>query len=84
MDGNEVLKSNNGKILSLLLRTPTVGPLCNIRNIIIGNNNITPSLSARNLIGVIFDEHLTMKAHVSSVGYEGKCHHCPGPSHFRT
>ena len=32
----------------------------------LGNNNITTSPSARN-IGAIFDEHLTMEAHVNSV-----------------
>ena len=52
--------------LSLLLRTPTVGHLSNTSDIIIGDINITPSPSARNL-GAIFDEHLTMEAHVNSV-----------------
>ena len=60
------LKLNHEKTLSLLLRTPTVGHLSNISYIIIGDNNITPSPSARNL-GAIFDEHLTMEAHVNSV-----------------
>ena len=58
------LKLNDEKTLSLLLRTPTVGHLSNISDIINGDNNITPS--ARNL-GAIFDEHLTMEAHVNSV-----------------
>ena len=60
------LKLNDEKTLSLLLRTPTVRHLSNISDIIIGDNNITPSPSARNL-GAIFDKHLTMKAHVNSV-----------------
>ena len=94
------LKLNDEKTLSLLLRTPTVGPLSNISDIIIGDNNITLSPSARNL-GDISEEHLNMEAHVNSVcrsffppaqhqlhskssGYEDNCHHCPGPSHFPT
>ena len=44
------LKLNDEKTLSLLLRTPTVGHLSNISDIIIGDNNITPSPSARNLV----------------------------------
>ena len=60
------LKLNDENTLSLLLRTPTVGPLSNISDIIIVDNNITPSPSARNL-GAIFDEHLTMEAHVNRV-----------------
>ena len=60
------LKLNDEKTLSLLLRTSTVGHLSNIGDIIIGDNNITPSPSARSL-GAIFDEHLTMEAHVNSV-----------------
>ena len=60
------LKLNDEKTLSLLLRTPTVGHLSNISDIIIGDNDITPSPSARNL-GAIFYEHLTMKAYVNSV-----------------
>ena len=43
----------------MLLRTHTVGPLPNISDIIIDDNNITPSPSAPKL-GAIFDEHLTM------------------------
>ena len=43
-----------------------MGPLSNISDIIIGDSNITPSLSARNLVS-IFDEHLGMEAHVNSV-----------------
>ena len=60
------LKLNDENTLSLLLRTPTEGPLSNISEIIIGGNNMTPSPSARN-IGAIFDEHLSMEAHVNSV-----------------
>ena len=60
------LKLNDEKTLSLLLRTPTVGPLSNISDIIIGDYNITQSSLARNP-RAIFDEHLTMEAHVSSV-----------------
>ena len=94
------LKLNDEKTLSLLLRTPIVGPLSNISDIIIVDNNIIPSPSARNL-GAIFDEHLNMEAcqpcsplfflapaqhqqHSKSAGYEVNCHHCPGPSHFPT
>ena len=58
--------TSNHPTLSLLLLTPTVGPLSNISSIIIGDNNITQSASARKL-GAIFDEHLTMEAHVNSV-----------------
>ena len=47
------LKMNDEKTLSLLLRTPTVGHLSSISDIIIGDNNITTSPSARNL-GAIF------------------------------
>ena len=63
------LKLNDEKTFSLLLRTLTmltVGPYSNISDIIIGDNNITSSTSARN-IGAIFDEHLTMEVHVNSV-----------------
>ena len=60
------LKLNDEKTLSLLLPTPTVEPLPNISDIMISDNNITPSLSARNH-GAIFDEELTMEAHVNSV-----------------
>ena len=60
------LKLNAEKTLSLLLRTPTVGYLSNMSDIIIGDKNITPSPSACNL-GAIFYEHLTMEAHVNSV-----------------
>ena len=68
------LKLNDENTLSLLLRTPSVGPLSNIREIIIGENNITPSPSTRNL-GAIFDEHLSMEAHVNSVCCSSFFHH---------
>ena len=58
------LKLNDEKTFSLLLRTLTVGPYANISDIIIGDNNITSSTSARNLCA-IFDEHLTMEVHVN-------------------
>ena len=60
------LTLNDEQTPSLLLRTPTVGPLSNISDIIIGDSKITPFPSARNR-GAIFDEHLTMEAHVNSV-----------------
>ena len=50
------LKLNAENTLSLLLRTPTVRPLSNISEIIIGENNITPSPIVRKL-GAIFEEH---------------------------
>ena len=61
-------RTNDEKTLSLLLRTPTVGPLSNIRDNIIGDNSrpITLSPSPRNLCA-IFDEHLTIEACVNSV-----------------
>ena len=49
------LKLNDEKTLSLLLRTPTVGHLSNISDIIIGDNNITPSPSARNLGDILMN-----------------------------
>ena len=60
------LKLNDENTTSLLSPVPTVGPLTNFSDIIIGDNNITPSPSARNL-DAIFDENLTIEAHVNSV-----------------
>ena len=73
--------------------------LSNISDIIIGDDNITTSPSVCNL-GAIFDEHLTMEAHVNGVwrvffppaleqdsksaGYEDSCRHRPSSSHFLT
>ena len=53
------LKLNDEKILSLLLRTPTIGLLSNTSDIIIGYNDITPSPLARNLVAII-NEHLSL------------------------
>ena len=60
------LKLNDEKTIVLFLRAPSLGPQPNISGLTIGDTFISCSASARNL-GVIFDQHLSMEAHVRNV-----------------
>ena len=57
----------------LLLRAPSLGPQCNISGLTIGNTFISCSVSALNL-GALFDQHLSMEAHVRNVCSSAFCH----------
>ena len=61
-----LLKLNDEKTIVLFLRAPSLGPQPNISGLTIGNTFISCSASARHL-GAIFDQHLSMEAHVRNV-----------------
>ena len=60
------VKLNDEKTIVLFLRAPSLGPQPNISGLTIGNTFTSCSASARNL-GAIFDQHLSMEAHVRNV-----------------
>ena len=60
------LKLNDEKMIVLFLRAPSLGPQPNISGLTIGNTFVSCSASARNL-GAIFNQHLSMQAHIRNV-----------------
>ena len=60
------LKINDSKTEFLVLRSSFFKQQFNDLQINVGNTEINPSLSARNL-GVIFDSHLNLESHIKSV-----------------
>ena len=70
------LKINDSKTEFLVLSSSFFKQQFNDSQINVGNTEINPSLSARNL-GVIFDSHLNLESHINSV--------CPGtPRNIRS
>ena len=70
------LKINDSKTEFLVLSSSFFKQQFNDLQINVGNTEINPSLSARNL-GVIFDSHLNLESHINSV--------CPGtPRNIRS
>ena len=60
------LKFNDDKTEGLLIGSPQQLKKINIESLTVGSSQVHPTTSARNL-GVIFDNHLTMKPHIQQV-----------------